>query len=359
MKKALLLIMVILSLGACGKAEKGKGTAPATEKEEAYKSVRVEEIKKRDIVRNDISSGIIDPINEVAQVTETGGDIVEINYRNGDRVKAGDIIIRLRDQNVSSTYLSAEADLISAKSDYETKEINFKKFEKLYAENLISEDEFLSVRNAYNQSRSTLKMTEANYMKVKEDYDNLTMRAKISGVVTDMDVKLYEKIAKDKKIFTVVDDTIMRINTAVSGGEVNSLKVGGKAIIAPEGMYEDYEGTVYEINPVADPVSKKFAVKIELPNKSGELKKGMYSRVTIQTGEREGFVVPLESVVVKDLYSYIFIEEDGKAKQVRIQRGYSQPRSVEVISNELPDNFNVVVEGQFLLEDKDNLKVLD
>ncbi len=359
MKKALLLIMVILSLGACGKAEKGGGTVPATEKEEVYKSVRIEEIRKRDIVRNDISSGIIDPINEVAQVTETGGDIVEINYRNGDRVKAGDIIVRLRDQNVSSTYLSAEADLISAKSDYETKEINFKKFEKLYAENLISEDEFLSVRNAYNQSRSTLRMTEANYLKVKEDYDNLTMRAKISGVVTDMDVKLYEKIVKDTKIFTVVDDTIMRINTAVSGGEVNSLKVGGKAIISPEGMTESFEGRVYEINPVADPVSKKFAVKVELPNKSGELKKGMYSRVTIQTGEREGFVVPLESVVVKDLYSYIFIEEDGRAKQVRVERGYSQLRSVEVVSSELPDNFNVVVEGQFLLEDKDNLKVLD
>ncbi len=360
MKRALLLIMVILSLGACGKAEKGEGAAsPGTEKEEVYKSVRVEEVRKEEIVRNDISSGIIDPINEVAQVTETGGDIVEINYRNGDRVEEGDVIVRLRDQNVSSTYLSAEADLISAKSDYETKEINFKKFEKLYAEDLISEDEFLSVRNAYNQSKSALKMTEANYLKVKEDYDNLTMKAKISGVVTDMDVKLYEKITKDTKIFTVVDDTIMRINTAVSGGEVNTLEVGGKAIISPEGMTESFEGRVYEINPVADPVSKKFAVKVELPNKSGELKKGMYSRVTIQTGRREGFVVPLESVVVKDLYSYIFIEEDGKARQIRVERGYSQPRSVEVVSSELPDNFNVVVEGQFLLEDKDNLKILD
>ena len=357
MKRALLLIMVILSLAACGKAKDKK--APKAEEQIIYKSVRVKEINKENIIRNDISSGIIDPINEVAQITETGGDIIEINYKNGDRVEKGQVILKLRDQNVSSTYLSAEADLISARSDYETKGINFKKFEKLYSEDLISEDEFFSVRNAYNQSNSALKMTEAGYLRAKEDYDNLTMRAKISGVVTDMDIKLYEKLAANTLIFTVVDDSVMRINTSVSGGEVNTLKVGGRAIITPEGMYEDYNGIVYEINPVADPITKKFAVKIELGNKGGELKKGMYSRVTIQTGEREGFVVPLESIVVKDLYSYIFIEEDGKAKEVQIERGYSQPRSVEVISEQLPNKFNVIVEGQFLLEDRDDLKVLD
>lgn len=357
MKRALLLIMVVLSLAACG--EKSDIEKPKAEEEVIYKSVRLQEVVRENIVRNDISSGIIDPINEVAQITETGGDIIKINFKNGDQVEQGDVILKLKDQNVTSTYLSAEADLISAKSDYETKEINFEKFKKLYSEDLISEDEFFSVRNAYNQSISQLRMTEAVYLKAEDDYNNLTMKAKISGVVTDMDVKLYEKLSADTLVFTVVDDSIMRINTSVSGGEINTLKVGGSAVITPEGMYEDYKGIVYEINPVADPVTKKFAVKIEVQNESRELKKGMYSRVTIQTGERKGFVVPLAAVVVKDLYSYIFIEEDGRAREVQIERGYSHPRTVEVISDELPEKFNVVVEGQFLLENRDNLKVLD
>lgn len=358
MKKALLLIMVVLSLAACGKKDEDT-RGPKAEQEIVYKSVRVKEVNKDNIIRNDISSGIIDPINEVAQITETGGDIIEINFKNGDRVEEGDVILRLRDQNVYSTYLSAEADLISAKSDYETKEINFEKFEKLYSEDLISEDEFLTVRNAYNQSDSKLKMTEAVYLNAKEDYDNLTMKAKISGVLTDMDVKLYEKLSANTLIFTVIDDSVMRINTSVSGAEVNTLNVGGTAIVTPEGLREDFEGTVYEINPVANPITKKFAVRVEVPNKAGELKKGMYSRVTIQTGEREGVVVPLESVIVKDLYSYIYIEDNGIAKEIQVLRGYAQPGSVEVISDELPEQFNVVVEGQFLLEDNDHVKILD
>ena len=357
MKKALLLIMVVLSLAACGK--KSETEQPKVEKEIIYKTVRLEEVRKENIVRNDISSGIIDPINEVAQITETGGDIVKINFKNGDLVEEGDVILKLEDQNVTSTYLSAEADLISAKSDFETKEINFEKFKKLYSEDLISEDEFFSVRNAYNQSISKLRMTEAMYLKAEDDYNNLTMKAKISGVVTDMDVKLYEKLSSGTLVFTVVDDTVMRINTSVSGGEVGTLEEGGRAIITPEGMNESYTGKVYEINPVADSITKKFAVKIEVQNKSRILKKGMYTRVTIQTGEREGFVVPLASIIVKDLYSYIFIEENGKAKEVQIERGYSHPDTVEVISSELPEKFNVVVEGQFLLENRDNLKVLD
>ncbi len=355
MKKILLLIVVGIALFGCGRKEKKQ----AKEKVEILKSVRVMSIEKKEIVRTDISSGIIDPINEVSQITETGGDVIEIGFKNGDRVKKGDVILRLEDQTVTSTHLSTEADLISAKSDFETKKINFSKFEKLFNENLISEDEFLSVKNAYNQSKSALKMAEANFLKSKEDYDNLTMSAKMDGIVTDFDVKLYEKITSGTKLFTLVDDSVMRINTAVSNGEINSLREGSKAIIVPEGTGTEYEGRVYEINPVADPATKKFAVRVELPNKSGKLKKGMYARVMIETGARQGFVVPLASIVVKDLYSYIFIEDNGIAKEIKVERGYSQPNMIEVISKELPNKFNVVTEGQFLIEDGDKLQILD
>ena len=94
MKRLLLLIAVVLTLTACGKAKADKKVPEAVEKK-VYKSVRLQEVERSDIARNDISSGIIDPINEVAQITETGGEVAEINYKNGDRVEKGKVVVRL------------------------------------------------------------------------------------------------------------------------------------------------------------------------------------------------------------------------------------------------------------------------
>lgn len=358
MKKIAVLLMVIILLNACGDRETSKETKENSEGEN-YKTIRVESIQKDELVRNDISSGIIDPINEVPQITDTGGDVVKINFRNGDRVREGDIILVLKDQDVHSSYLRAEADYLSARSNYETKTINYNKFEKLYMENLISEDEYLNVKNQFNQSFSALKMAEANYLSTREDYDNLTMRAKISGVLTDMDHKLYEKIEAKKRVFTVVDDSIMRIKTGVSVAEISSLQINGMASVSPEGTDEVYNGNVYEINPVADPETKKYEVKVEIDNKDGRLKKGMYSSVVLETGRKKGYVVPKKAIIVKDLYSYIFIVADEIVKQIKVERGYPQGSYQEVESRTLPEKFQVVIEGQFLLEDNDRIKILN
>jgi len=358
MKKILILLMGLILLSACGSKDSSKEGKEVT-KEESYKSVRVEKVKKKQLLRNDISSGIIDPVNEVSQLTDTGGDVAKINFKNGDRVEKGGVILVLKDQDVHSAHLREEANYLSARSDYETKSINYKKFEKLYQEELISEDEYLNVKNQLNQSFSNLKRAEASYLSAKENYDNLTMKAKISGIVTDMDHKLYEKIEAKTRVFTVIDDSIMRIKTGVAGEEINNLQVGGRADISPENTGEKYQGKVYEINPVADPETKKYEVKIELNNRDSKLKKGMYSRVVLETGEKIGYLVPKQAIVVKDLYSYIFVVAGEVAKEIKVDRGYSQGNYQEVVSKLLPETFKVVVEGQFLLEDNNKVRVLN
>lgn len=355
MNKIIVLMTILIITSACKREE---AAPPKADTEVSYKTVRTKDIQEGIILRNDISSGIIAPINEAAHMSETGGETVRIKRVNGDRVESGDLIVRLRDQNTTTTFMKAEADLVAARSKYNTRKSNYEKFEKLFNEDLISEDEYFDVRNSYNLSRSELMMAEANHHHAKRDYDNLDIRAKISGIVTDMDINLYERLDANDSIFTIVNDSVMRINSSVSAEEIDSLSIGGRALISPEALAEDYEGRVYEINPVADHLTKKYPVRIEVPNEDGRLRKGMYARVQIDTGSKKGHLVPKEAIVVRDLYSYIYIVEDGAAREVRVQRGYGSEDRVEVISDQLPDEFTVVVEGQFLLEDRDHVKVM-
>ncbi|MGL5544303.1 MAG: efflux RND transporter periplasmic adaptor subunit [Cetobacterium sp.] len=354
MIKKLLVASTTLLLLSCG----SNNTKPKS-KESAGKNIKISEITPEKIVRLNISSGVTEPLNEVKTVTKTGGTVKKINFKNGDKVQKGQIILTLEDQEVQSAYLRAEATYISNKADFEIKEKNYIKFKQLYEKQLISEDEYLVKRSNHLSAESSLKNSEATYLAAKKDYEDLVVKAKLTGVVTDLNLKLYEKVAANTDIVTVVDDSKILVRTGVSVHEINELSVGNKAEVDLEGVQNNYFGNVYEINPVANKDNKKYQIKVEIDNKEGYIKKGMYSKVSVQTGAKEGYLVPKNAIVIKELYSYIFIIEDGEAKRIKVDRGYSNGDKQEILSDELYSNMKLVVDGQFLLEDRDKVNILN
>lgn len=354
MIKKLLVILISTILLACN-SDKGKQKV----KENLGKNIKISEIKPEKITRLNISSGVTEPLNEVKSVTKTGGTVKQINFKNGDKVKKGQIVLVLEDQEVQSTYLKAQASYISNKADFEIKKKNYEKFKQLYDKQLISEDEYLLKRTNYLQGEGNLKTSQAIYLAAKKDYEDLVIKAKLDGVITDLNLKLYEKIAPNTDLVTIVDDSKILVRTGVSVHEISNLSVGNKAEIDLEGIENNYFGNVYEINPVANKDNKKYQIKIEIDNLEGKIKKGMYSKVMVETGSKTGYLVPKNSIVIKELYSYIFVVENGEAKRIKVERGYSNGDKQEIISDELYANMNLVTEGQFLLEDRDKVNILN
>ncbi|MGL5982250.1 MAG: efflux RND transporter periplasmic adaptor subunit [Cetobacterium sp.] len=353
MIKKLLVISAAIILTSCGTDKVNQ-----KQKVNLAKNVKVAEISSEKIIKLNVSSGVTEAVNEVKTITKTGGTVKKINFKNGDRIKKGKIILILDDQEVQSAFLKAKATYISNKADFAIKDKSYGKFEQLYDKQLISEDEFLTKKSNYLTSQSNLKNSEAIYLSAQKDYEDLIVKAKINGVITDLSLKQYQKVAANSEIVTVVDDSKILVKTGVSVHEISQLSVGNKAEVDLEGIEKNYFGKVFEINPVANKDNKKYQIKVEVDNSEGKIKKGMYSKVSVQTGEKEGYLVPKNSIVLKDLYSYIFIIEDGEAKRILVERGYSTDEKQEVLSNELYSNMNLVIDGQFLLEDRDKVNIL-
>lgn len=354
MIKKLVAVLVSMILLGCN-GDKGKQNS----KGNLGKNIKISEIKPEKITKLNISSGVTEPLNEVKVVTKTGGTVKQINFKNGDKVKKNQIVIVLEDQEVQSAYLKAQAAYISNEADFEIKKKSYEKFKQLYDKHLISEDEYLVKRTNYLQSEGSLKTSEATYLAAKKDYEDLVVRAKLDGVVTDLDLKLYEKIAPNSDLVTIVDDSKILVKTGVSVHEISELAVGNRAEIDLEGITNNYFGNVYEINPVANKDNKRYQIKVEIDNPEGKIKKGMYSKVLVETGNKNGYLVPKNAIVIKELYSYIFVVEDGEAKRIKVERGYSNDDKQEIISDELYSNMKLVTEGQFLLEDRDKVNILN
>ena len=289
-------------------------------------------------------------------VTTTGGDIEEIYFKNGDRVKKGEVIAKISNADVEASFFEAQGQLLKAKSTYSTEKISFEKYKKLYEKEIISENDYLAIKNRYETAQGDLKIAEGKFLKAKDDYDRLRVISKIDGVITDLFVKKYERVESGKEIVTIVDNSKMEVDIAVSGNDIRYSKLGNKAKIYIEELGISRDGVISEINLSSDSNSKKYSLRLLVDNGDNKILKGMYAKVNLEQGEVSGIFVPTKAVMIKDLYSYIAIVRDEKATIYRVtpKETIGDMQLIEFEDYKAGDK--VVVEGQYLLNNNDKVK---
>lgn len=351
MKKVVISLILATIIGCSG--EKKQNTTTQKENIKIVKSIKLEEKSIANIKKY---NGELKPQQEMKIVTTTGGDIEEIYFKNGDRVKKGEVIAKISNADVEASFFEAQGQLLKAKSTYSTEKISFEKYKKLYEKEIISENDYLAIKNRYETAQGDLKIAEGKFLKAKDDYDRLRVISKIDGVITDLFVKKYERVENGKEIVTIVDSSKMEVDIAVSGNDIKYSKLGNKAKIYIEELGISRDGVISEINLSSDSNSKKYSLRLLVDNGDNKILKGMYAKVNLEQGEVSGIFVPTKAVMIKDLYSYIAIVRDEKATIYRVtpKETIGDMQLIEFEDYKAGDR--VVVEGQYLLNNNDKVK---
>ena len=338
MKKGLfILTAAAILMTACGKKEEAVVVKPK-------KPVVASQVKQEQVSDIYTTDGTIVPQEKVNHTLDTQGTVSTVLKKNGDFVKKGEVIVRFTDAKAESNFAAAKANLQSTKN-------NFEKFNKLYEKQMVSQLEFLSYRDAYTNAL-------ADYTTKKSNYDKLTRKSELTGLVGNLNLKSGNIVEANSTVFTVVDENIMEITVDFPGYWLNTLNEGSPVIVAVSDLGgKEFDGKIKSINPIADAETKKFPVKISIDNKTKELKDGMYTKVVIPTEKREGLLVPQQAVFIRDLLSYVYKIEDGKAKRIEVTTGATVKPNIEVISEELKPGDLVVSDGIFGLSDGDEITI--
>ena len=127
MKKIVILLALITFIG-CG----NKNTGNSLPKKENTKIVKSLELNEQSLDNIKNYNGELKPKIEMKIVTSTGGDVEEVYFKNGDRVKKGEVIVKLFNADVEAGFYEAQGQLLKAKSTYSTEKISFEKNKKLY-----------------------------------------------------------------------------------------------------------------------------------------------------------------------------------------------------------------------------------
>ncbi len=350
MARIFIFLSLILII-SCQKGEK----APVAKKE-VLKTVKTSELKSQLLENIKNYNGELKPKSEMSILTPTGGDIEEIYFKNGDKVKKGDTILKISNKDVEASYFEAQGQLLKAKSTYSTEKINFDKYKTLYEREIISESDYLNIKNRYETALGDLKIAEGKFLRAKDNFDRLKIVSEIDGVVTDLYVKKYERVEKDRKIVTIVDSSKMEVDIAIAGKDIKNIKIGNKAKIYVEELGEEKDGVVEEINLSSDKDSKKYSLRLVVENEKGNILKGMYAKVKLNSGAIEGIFVPTKAVMIKDLYSYIAVIRDNKAIIYRVDSLMTLGDLQLIDFPEYKAGDRIVVEGQYLLNNNDRVR---
>lgn len=338
MKKGLfILTAAAILMTACGKKEEAVVVKPK-------KPVVASQVKQEQVSDIYTTDGTIVPQEKVNHTLDTQGTVSTVLKKNGDFVKKGEVIVKFTDAKAESNFAAAKANLQSTKN-------NFEKFNKLYEKQMVSQLEFLSYRDAYTNAL-------ADYTTKKSNYDKLTRKSELTGLVGNLNLKSGNIVEANSTVFTVVDENVMEITVDFPGYWLSTLNEGSPVTLTVSDLGgKEFDGKIKSINPIADAETKKFPVKISIDNKTKELKDGMYTKVIIPTEKREGLLVPQQAVFIRDLLSYVYKIEDGKAKRVEVTTGATIKPNIEIISEELKPGDLVVSDGIFGLSDGDEITI--
>ncbi|MBI5968867.1 MAG: efflux RND transporter periplasmic adaptor subunit [Deltaproteobacteria bacterium] len=413
MKKILAIFIICIALSLGCSSSTSKETNNKKKIEESI-PVQVARLKKEPLRLEICTVGTVLPHQEVVTTPKIAGRVERIFVKEGDLVKAGDVIVKLEETDFLLAVRQAEAALATAKANLAnllagtrpekieqaraalhqaqanltSMEKEYQRIKQLAAADLVAKRELdvviaqyesaiAQVRQAKEQldmlikgptdeeleiARAQVRQAEAGLAVAKNTLSDTILKAPFAGLITarfvDEGVQVYT--APKTEILKLTDVSRVKVVTPVSERDFSRLKIGTPCEIKLDALPGDiYQGRVTRIIPEINPVSRNFNVEVEIPNPNLRLKSGMFANIRLFVGQKETLTISRD-ILITDLVtgvSYAFVVEGDQAVRRKLTLGERSGLLMEVLEG-LKEGENLVVKGQNRLQPGSKVKII-
>jgi HlyD family secretion protein len=356
--------------------------------------VQTEKVEKRDITQTVTATGTINPEFAVVITPEVTGEIIQLPIEEGDPVKKGDLLIRIKGDQYQAQKERLEANLQSSEATLRIREaekkrltLEYERVKELHTKELASNSElefaesnYLTALASYEQAEAVVLQSKAQLREVLETLYKTTIYSPLDGTVTQLNVELSERVlgsgfSQGTNIMTVANLNNMEAVVEVDENDVVLVSVGDTANVQVDAFgKEEFKGVVTQIGNSAQQSGfgtqeqvVNFEVKIKMLDIDPKLRPGMSCNADIETETVFDVIsVPLQSVTArtdiptengkdttevasangngndnrksngngrnKEPKEVVFILDNGTVKMVVVETGISDDDYLEVIS---------------------------
>lgn len=295
------------------------GQLKLTAEEAQTAGIKVEELKTLSFIDQVVLTATVranqDRIARVAP--RVSARIIKVSANLGDQVKAGQALAQLDSIELGeahSTYRQSQSQYSLAKSDFE-------RAQKLKADDIIPEKDFLRARSEFEKARSNLRAADDKLRLLDSTHREsdtgpasvFPLKAPFVGTVIEKDAVLGELARPEKSIFTVADLSTLWIQANLFEKDLGKVRMGAPANVTINAYPgEIFKGRLTYISSTVDKESRAVQARVEVPNPDGRLKPEMFATASIDTaGTRQALTVPQEATLLVNGQATVFVQEAG------------------------------------------------
>lgn len=291
---------------------------------------------------------------------KTVGNVTAIFVAEGDRVKAGQLLLTIDDRDIAAqsrkaaagldevenAIAAADAGRSAAGSQAELATATYNRFVQLKERGSVSPQEFEEVEARYRAAVAQKTAADRAYdqaiakrSQVKADADATAamlswtrITSPVDGVVTAKNADVGMQAMPGMPLVTVESTAGYRVDTTVDESRSGAIRQGAKARVVVDATGAVIEGTISAVSPALDPGSRSYVVKVALPPTEG-LASGMSARARYTVGETKAITVPKSALVPRGQLTGIWgVDAAGIARLRFVQTGRDLGERVEVLA---------------------------
>lgn len=294
------------------------------------------------------TSGNVQSLVDVQIQSKVAGLIDVVNANNGKFVTKGEVLAELNNEKQKLALDRAHIQLLEKRVAYNDLIIGYP-----------NNADTVKFKKAIENIRFTsgLAAAEVGYREAKIEFEKTFIRATVSGIVSDLDVKRGSTVAASQVLCRVHDSNNLVVVSQVLEADALKLHIGSESEVKILSEIADVvKGIVMELNPRVDERSKLVRVVAKL-QKNQDLLPGMSVQITFKVPYNKNIIVPKEAVVIRSGKHVVFTAESGLAKWNYVTVGRENGKEIEILEG-LKENQLVIITNNLQLAHDAQIKVL-
>lgn len=288
---ARVLLLTVIAVTACARGDADTppapgagraGAAPAGGRSQRSVTLGADDVAlvRRLSVEDGVPiTGTLRPIQTIAVRSRLEGDLTAVYVREGEPVRAGQVLAVFESLDQQGGEQSARADQVAAQGELSTAEWNLEQTRELHRVGAVPERDLRAAQQAVATARARKTAADARLRSMRLGVRDTRVLAPASATVQTRHVEPGEHVGRGAQLFTLVRNDVLELAAAVPERRASSITIGQRVRFEAGGR--QFEGRVSRFSPTIDPSTRALTVYIQVPNANSQLKGGTFASGTV------------------------------------------------------------------------------
>jgi RND family efflux transporter MFP subunit len=279
-------------------------------------------VTPRDLRQTLAASGTLRAYNQATVKARDAGEVREVLVREGETVKAGQVLVRMDEADYRARLAQAEGALLAARGQLDIAAKARDNNRALLDRGFISKNAYDTASSQYDIAQANVNAAQGGLDVSRKALGDTVIRAPIAGVVASRSVQPGEKVSADNKLLDVIDLDRMEMEVAVPTSDIIAIAPGQEVTVKFEGLPQPLPASVVRINPATQAGSRSIITYLQLDNPQNRLRAGMFGEARLTLSKKAGVLAaPAAALQGDGDHAYVYAIEQGKLVRLQVQTG--------------------------------------